>query len=183
MSALNNLDELNALRALNGKAPLKSWKESKDKLLIAITKEESEAVSPVVAKNIKTTTNIVDSMIEENKKANSKIARVKPIKPAEIAALADHNKQQMKKADLKPATKKIAEKVAQAKKRVQSKRDAQAGLKKPAIVKGDNHNTGVVNVAAIAKELGVNAKVARATIRRKKVDRTDEAAIRAALKK
>ena len=38
-----------------------------------------------------------------------------------------------------------------------------------------------VNVAKIAKELGINSKVARAKLRKAKVDRTDEAAIRKAL--
>ena len=40
-----------------------------------------------------------------------------------------------------------------------------------------------VNVAAIAKELGINPKVARAKLRKAKIDRTNAAAIRKALTK
>lgn len=40
-----------------------------------------------------------------------------------------------------------------------------------------------INVAAIAKELGINPKVARAKLRKAKIDRTDAAAVRKALAK
>ena len=42
---------------------------------------------------------------------------------------------------------------------------------------------GTVNVAAIAKELGINPKVARAKLRKANVNRADAAAIRKALTK
>lgn len=185
---LARLAELNALRIDLAMSPLKGWKESAAKLEAAIEKLSNKK-SEIVA----TGPSIIEQQIAEAKAANERIARVeasaknkpvviKPIAKAEIAALEDHNKAQMKKAGLKKHP--IVESLDKAMKNAKpaSKVKAVVAKAKERVAEAKAANA-VVNVSKIAAELKINAKVARATLRRKKIDRTDEAAVRAALKK
>lgn len=118
---MTTLADLNELRIQNNKQPLKSWKESKAKLIAAYEKEYAisfHANQPEELKAHKKAKKIIaDDLLKEE------VAR---------AAIIPHNK---------------------------------------------------VNVASIAKELGINPKVARAKLRKNKVDRNDIKAIRKALTK
>ena len=58
-----------------------------------------------------------------------------------------------------------------------------AKIAKAPQVSAKQEEAAKVNVAAIAKEFGINPKVARAKLRKAKVDRADAAAIRKALTK
>lgn len=180
-----NLEVLNVARKMNNKAPLKSWKESNEKLIALIDKEQEIFAHAQKVKEIAEKANVpvdavkatVERLAAEAVAANEKISRKRmtsgnaPVKPIDTDALSDRAK-----ATRKPATQKIAAAVAAAKTRVKQTKTITPKAKQ-------DREGAVVNVAAIAKELGINAKVARATIRRKNIDRTDAAAIRAALAK
>lgn len=166
------LASLNALRIDLGMSVLKSWKESALKLEAAIEKLTAKKAEIVAAGP-----SIIQKQVEEHKAAVEKIARKAnvPVKNVEatVTRLAKElgDKQRKTSPKIKPISKKeIA--ALQDHNRSQMKK---AGLKA--------HKTGAINVADIASELGINAKVARATLRRKGIDRTDEKAIRAALAK
>lgn len=130
---------LNELRAMNGKAPLKSWKESKDKLAKAIDKENETRVAGQ------------NERLEEE----ARIARV--------SASA-------KNKPINILVKKTIEK-------------NKAKIAKASQVSAKQEEAAKVNVAQIAKELGINPKVARAKLRKANIDRADSAAIRKALTK
>ncbi len=81
--------DLNELRRINDKPALKSWKDSKAKLLAAIAKEEAEGLAPAPKAKKMTSgaspvkaidTDALTKAIEENKKANAKIAAPKTMK-------------------------------------------------------------------------------------------------------
>jgi len=123
---------LNELRAMNGKAPLKAWKESKDKLAQAIDKEHETRVAKQT---------VTEQLLKEEVARAAQVPAKKVNKHGEVAT---------------PKAIKAVRVAADAAK---------------------------VNVAAIAKELGINPKVARAKLRKANIDRNDAAAIRKALKK
>ena len=128
---------LNELRAMNGKAPLKSWKESKDKLAKAIDKENETRVAGQ------------NERLEEEARIARVSAKNKPINIL-VKKTIEKNKAKIAKAPQVSAKQEEAAKV---------------------------------NVAAIAKEFGINPKVARAKLRKANINRADAAAIRKALTK
>jgi hypothetical protein len=172
----------NELRIKNNKKPIVGWKKSMQELLSAIHNEETIAAGEPVQKRdsdlieLPATIDVVAKAVAENHAANEKIAR-KPVN--DDKRLSERAMEEA--AKIKPVAKKVKAEVSTAKKRVMLKRTQTAIDKATKLL--DRAQGTIVNVAKIAKELGLNPKVARATIRRKNVDRTDEAKIRAALSK
>lgn len=177
------LSELNSARVINGKPSLKSWKDSTAKLTAAI-EAERKVIDAAGA-------DIVAKQIEENKKSNAKIARtdveVQEAAKAAVKKMYAPRKSATEKAAREATVTRLAKELGDKKRTTRpiATKKASPALK-AAIKNGKNlkaHKTGAINVADIASELGINAKVARATLRRKGIDRTDEKAIRAALAK
>ncbi len=123
---MTTLADLNNLRVLNNKQPLKAWKESKAKLIAAYEKEYAISFHANQPEELR------GDELKAHKKAKKIIADDLLKEEVARAAIIPHNK---------------------------------------------------VNVASIAKELGINPKVARAKLRKNKVDRNDIKAIRKALTK
>ena len=172
MSVSVNLASLNALRIDLGMSPLKSWKDSGAKLQIAIEKLEAKKAAAAGP-------SIIQKQVEEHKAAVDKIARKANVPVKNVEATVTRLAKEL--GDKQRKTRNAAQKEKPAMKMIKDNMSKKAAVKNGKNLKA--HKTGAINVADIASELGINAKVARATLRRKGIDRTDEKAIRQALAK
>lgn len=178
------LEKLNRLRVNAGKKPLKSWKASKDSLLDAIDALKKEGfVDALPGANIEAEPVTTDPEVAEAlAKPSPEVQHIKPglgrgLGDEKYAvhsrkAVQDHRRDEKKanKAEKKELAKgevdakKEPEKAARQKKHIEDKKAKRAAAGKAPARKEVGKDE--ITVAEIARELGIDPKIARAKLRR-----------------
>lgn len=184
---MDNLDKLNRLRENAGKKPLASWKASQAKLGEAIKILEDQGFTdilpganpevqpitddPEVAKNLPLTEEKTEEKVEtiqEDPKPAPKKIKGKPSLANGLGTdgYARHSRKAVEdhRAKEKRDKKEDPDKAERQKKHIEEKREKRKaeGKLKPPKEKNDNE----ITVADIARELGIDPRVARAKLRR-----------------
>lgn len=188
---MTDLAKLNRLRVNAGKPELKSWKASKSKLAEAIKGFEDQGFTdvlpganvnatpvtedPEVAKNLPSVSesamakNVASPPKEEPKKTKGKASLARGLESDNMArncraSIQKQREQEKKKPKGQVDPKKDPQKAERQQKHIEEKRAAReaAGKLKPSKEKSSNE----ITVAEIARELGLDPKLARAKLRR-----------------
>ncbi len=181
-------DQLNRFRATNGKTPLKSFKESRAKLEIAVSNEGAAATTafeaPLSEIAKQTPRNDVTSIVTPatpNADANVSITThagtSNPEKTATLRAARKTN--EAKDASLAKleaqSPSPSAARIANATRVAKAEKEVKRLLKAPIVTKPVKSDRAGFSAAQIIEDFGINAKVGRALLRKHGIAKTPEA--------